>query len=106
MNARHPVRCLGLGEVLWDLLPGGKQLGGAPTNFAYHAHALGAKAGLLSRVGDDELGREILTRLRRLGLEMGGVTVDPKAPTSTVSVSLDPHGHATYVIHEDVAWDF
>jgi len=106
MSKRRPFRCLGLGEVLWDLLPGGRQLGGAPTNFTYHAHALGAKAGLLSRVGNDELGREILTRLTRLGVDTDGVTVDPEAPTGTVSVALDAQGHASYTIHEKVAWDF
>jgi fructokinase len=106
MSTRRPFRCLGLGEVLWDLLPGGRQLGGAPTNFTYHAHALGAKAGLLSRVGNDELGREILTRLTRLGVDTDGVTVDPHAPTGTVSVALDAQGHASYTIHEQVAWDF
>jgi fructokinase len=51
---------VGLGEVLWDLLPGGRQLGGAPANFTYHASALGADTRLVSRVGNDELGRETL----------------------------------------------
>ena len=74
---RRPV-VVGLGEVLWDLLPGGKQLGGASANFAYHAQMLGAESWLVSRVGDDPLGREILARLQALsedrimGVETGG----------------------------------
>ena len=55
---------VGIGEVLWDLLPAGKQLGGAPANFAFHAGQLGAEAYVVSRVGDDHLGREILRRRR------------------------------------------
>jgi len=95
---------LGVGEILWDLLPSGKQLGGAPANFAYHAHALGAEAWPLSRVGDDALGREILTRLGELDLPTEGVAVDAEAPTGTVSVQfLD--GQPSYTIHENVAWD-
>jgi fructokinase len=106
MNATKKFRCIGLGEVLWDLLPAGKQLGGAPANFAYHAHALGAEAWVVSRVGRDALGREILARLGALGLRTDGITVDPAAPTGTVSVALDPQGTPTFTIHENVAWDF
>jgi len=96
---------IGVGEVLWDLLPSGKQLGGAPANFAYHAHALGAEALVVSRVGDDVLGREILDRLHGLGLRTDGISVDPTAPTGTVSVALDAHGVPNFTIHEHVAWD-
>jgi fructokinase len=96
---------LGIGEILWDLLPGGRQLGGAPANFAYHAHTLGADAWPLSCVGDDALGREILTRLQELGLPSSGVSKDPQAPTGTVSVELLPDGQPSYIIHEHVAWD-
>jgi len=98
--------CVGVGEILWDLLPAGKQLGGAPANFAYHAHALRAEARVVSRVGADPLGREILDRLRTLGLPTDGITADPSAPTGTVSVALDARGTPTYTIHENVAWDF
>lgn len=96
---------LGLGEVLWDLLPAGKQLGGAPANFAYHAHALGADALVVSRVGDDALGREILERLRAWGLPTEGLGVAPSAPTGTVSVELSADGQPRFTIHENVAWD-
>ena len=99
------VRILAIGEILWDLLPSGKQLGGAPANFAYHAHALGATARVVSRVGDDPLGREILDRLRALGLPAGSVGVDPGAPSGTVSVEIAADGQPHFTIHEDVAWD-
>jgi fructokinase len=103
MSSRKLV--LGLGEILWDLLPAGKQLGGAPANFAYHAHALGAEAQIVSRVGNDALGREILEKLRGLGLATDAVTVDPAAPTGTVSVKLSGDGQPQFTIHEQVAWD-
>ena len=96
---------LGVGELLWDLLPSGKQLGGATANFAYHAHALGAEALTVSRVGRDALGREILERLGSLGLRTDGISTDPSAPTGTVDVALDPQGKPTFTIHENVAWD-
>jgi fructokinase len=97
---------IGVGELLWDLLPGGKQLGGAPANFAYHAQVLGAEALVISRVGQDGLGRTILDQLRVLGLRTDGITTDPVAPSGTVSIALDTHGKPTFTIHEKVAWDF
>jgi fructokinase len=99
------IHCLGIGEILWDLLPAGRQLGGAPANFAYHAHALGAEGIVVSRVGDDTLGLEVLERLRGLGLSTECVAVDPVAPTGTVSVELSAEGQPTFTIHEHVAWD-
>ena len=97
---------VGIGEILWDMLPGGRQLGGAPANFAYHAKVLGADACVVSRVGDDELGQEILHRLDALGLNRDFVEVDDEHPTGTVDVRLDGNGVHSYVIHEDVAWDW
>lgn len=105
MPANDRPLFIGLGEVLWDLLPAGKQLGGAPANFAYHAHALGAEAWVVSRVGNDTLGREILDRLRGFGLHTDGITTDPTVPTGTVTVALDARGTPTFTIHENVAWD-
>ncbi len=99
------LRCVGLGEVLWDRLPSGRQLGGAPANFAYHAAALGAEGRVVSRVGADEPGRDLLARLRGLGLPVDAIAVDPAAPTGTVSVAMTDGGHPQYTIHEGVAWD-
>lgn len=101
---RHCV--VGLGEILWDLLPGGKELGGAPANFAYHAQALGAKSKVISAVGADDLGYEIIDRLNRAKLDGTCISIDPDHPTGTVSVTLDSDGKPTYVIHAPVAWDF
>jgi len=103
MSERFSI--VGLGEVLWDMLPAGPQLGGAPANFTCHARALGADATLISRVGTDELGREIITRLNALGVSTNGIVVDAQRPTGTVGVELDA-GQPRYIIHENVAWDF
>ena len=105
MTSPRPL-ILALGEILWDLLPSGRHLGGAPANFAYHAAQLGARAVTVSAVGDDELGREILGRVRGLGLDASGIAVDARHPTGTVTVALEGGGQPSYTIHEDVAWDF
>jgi fructokinase len=104
MNS-HPDRLIGIGEVLWDLLPGGRQLGGAPANFAYHARALGADGRIISRVGRDANGGEIIARLEQLGVPTDCIEIDPTAPTGTVSVELSSDGQPHYKIHQDVAWD-
>jgi len=103
MNSRPLV--VGIGEILWDLLPTGRALGGAPANFAYHAGALGADAVIVSAVGDDEPGREILAALAGRGLDPGYVVTVAGAPTGTVGVTLDAEGVPRYVIQKDVAWD-
>ncbi len=97
---------VGLGEILWDMLPEGKQLGGAPANFAYHAQALGAQGVVVSCVGDDLPGKEISARLDQLGLTRDYIALDKEHPTGTVTVRLDKEGKPDYTIHENVAWDF
>lgn len=97
---------VGLGEVLWDLLPAGRKLGGAPANFAYHAQALGARGVVASCIGTDALGREVTESLERLGLTVAYVTRAADHPTGTVEVKLDERGHPSYTIIENVAWDF
>lgn len=96
----------GVGEILWDMLPSGKQLGGAPANFAYFAKALGAEAYMVSRVGGDRLGREILDKLGKLGFSRKYVAVDYAHPTGIVEVRLDKDGKPSYEIKRNVAWDF
>lgn len=98
-------RVIGIGEVLWDLLPGGPQLGGAPGNFAYHARLLGANARVISRVGNDRPGREILQRFAEMGITKDLVQVDQEAPTGAATVLLKSLGVPIFVIHENVAWD-
>ena len=94
---------VGIGEILWDMLPGGKALGGAPANFAYHAQRLGEEGWAVSAVGDDPLGAEILDLVAEKKLH-GIITVTDK-PTGTVLVELDERGVPAYNITEDVAWD-
>jgi fructokinase len=99
-------RVVGVGEVLWDLLLTGPQLGGAPANFAYHAHSLGAEAQVITRVGKDDHGREIIRRFHEMALPDTGVQVDETAPTGTAKVELSGDGLAHFIIQESVAWDF
>ncbi len=107
LGARHSKPLvIGVGELLWDLLPSGKQPGGAPANFAYHARELGAESLVVSRVGNDPLGREILSHLAELGLRTDGISTDPTAPTGAVVVSLDQQDKPAYTIQEPSAWDF
>jgi len=100
---KHVV--IGIGEILWDLLPEGKQLGGAPANFAYHAMALGAQSYIVSAVGCDDSGREILEHVLRVGLDPEYIAIDPKFPTGSVTVQVDAKGIPSFIIHEGVAWD-
>jgi fructokinase len=105
MTAKNHV-VVGLGEVLWDLLPGGKQLGGAPTNFAYITNLLGDNGVVASRVGADDLGREARQALEILGLRTANLQLDSAHPTGTVKVQLDAAGQPKFEISENVAWDF
>ena len=93
----------GLGEVLWDMLPGGRKLGGAPSNFAFHAGQFGLDALAVSAVGTDDLGAETLSERRSKGLDYIIPRVD--FPTGTVGVTLDEDGVPSYSITEGVAWD-
>jgi fructokinase len=105
MSQLKKYEIVGIGEILWDLLPSGKQLGGAPANFTCHAWALGAEARLVSRVGEDDLGREIIENWTARGMLTDTIAVDTERPTGTVSVELDAAGQPKYTIHERVAWD-
>lgn len=98
-------KIVGLGEVLWDLLPTGPELGGAPANFACHAYALGARARVITRVGKDRYGNEITRRFQDMKLAGVTVQVDETAPTGTVTVKLSGNGIPEFTIHENVAWD-
>ncbi|MFT5142070.1 MAG: fructokinase [Rhodothermales bacterium] len=94
-----------VGEVLWDSMPSSLFLGGAPYNVAYHLHQLGANTRLVSRVGDDVLGHEILRRLVTSGLETECVGMDRGLPTGFVRVDMGSHGIPTYDIVRPSAWD-
>ncbi len=97
---------VGLGELIWDLLPGGKQLGGAPNNFAYISHLLGNRSIVASRIGNDQLGNEALCRLTRTGIVTDYLQVDEEHPTGTVGVRVDDRGEAHFSMNEDSAWDY
>ncbi|HZP17201.1 MAG TPA: carbohydrate kinase [Terriglobales bacterium] len=103
---RHLPTVVGLGEILWDLLPSGRQLGGAPANVAYCAHLLGNRAVVASRVGDDEPGNEIRRRLRLAGIGDQFLQADPEHPTGTVPVQVDAAGVPQFQIAFPAAWDF
>ena len=94
---------VGIGEILWDMLPSGKALGGAPANFAYHATRLGEEGWAVSAIGPDALGREIMDIVTEKRLK-NIISLTDK-PTGTVQVELDAKGVPTYTIMEGVAWD-
>jgi len=97
------VSCFG--EVLWDCFPDGKRVGGAPLNVCVRLNSLGIKASMISAVGDDLLGHELLTFIDELGVNRDCIAVNKIENTSTVQVSLDKNGSATYDIVADTAWD-
>ena len=94
----------GIGELLWDVLPSGKQMGGAPCNFAFHAMQAGCDCFAVSAIGKDESGIELKDNLHKLGLSNQYVQ-ENEFPTSTVTVKLDENGLPDFTIHENVAWD-
>ena len=100
MKAKYIV---GLGEVLWDILPSGRKLGGAPANFAYHVSQFGLPGCVVSAVGRDDLGLEIVEKLDLKNIESTIATDD--RPTGTVEVTVDTAGIPSYDIRPDVAWD-
>ena len=99
------MKLAGIGELLWDMLPGGRQLGGAPANFAHHAHQMGAETAVVSAVGDDLLGAEILELLARRGISTEAVAIHPTLPTGKVLVEIAADGQPCFTILESVAWD-
>ncbi len=99
-----PPCIVGLGEILWDILPSGTFLGGAPANFAFHANQLGANGLVVSAVGNDDRGDGIICQLEQLGLAKNGLR-RVEHPTGTVTVST-VDGQPSYTIHTGVAWDF
>ncbi len=94
---------VGMGEALWDVLPEGKKIGGAPANFAYHVSQLGLPSCVVSAVGDDALGNEIIDNFTEKGLTQ--LIEKVPYPTGTVQVEIDQAGVPQYEIKENVAWD-
>ncbi|RMG49794.1 MAG: carbohydrate kinase, partial [Acidobacteria bacterium] len=106
MNAPRQYTIVGLGEVLWDIFPDGKQLGGAPANFAAMVTALGDRGVIASRVGEDALGEQAINRWRERGVEVSFIQRDSRHGTGTVDVAIDDRGQPEFDITEDVAWDY
>lgn len=94
---------VGMGEALWDVLPEGKKIGGAPANFAYHVSQFGLTSCVVSAVGADALGKEIQENLTSKGLNH--LIAEVPYPTGTVQVEIDQAGVPQYEIKENVAWD-
>ena len=94
---------VGMGEALWDVLPEGKKIGGAPANFAYHVSQFGLPSCVVSAVGDDALGNEIIENFTSKGLNH--LIEKVPYPTGTVQVEIDQAGIPQYEIKENVAWD-
>src|ERR1700685_2456920 len=102
---KEPHLILGIGELLWDIVPDGMRLGGAPANFAVMAGRLGNDAAILSGICRDDFGRQAVERLEPMPVETSFLRVDPFHETGRVTVSLE-NGEPRYTIHEPAAWDF
>ncbi len=101
---KEPHLILGIGELLWDILPEGPRLGGAPANFSVMAGRLGNHAAILSRIGRDNLGREAVHLLDPLPADTSHLQIDPVHETGRVTVSFSD-GQPEYTIHQPAAWD-
>ena len=99
----YKVICFG--EILWDCFKDGKKAGGAPMNVALHLHKQGINSKLISAVGNDIDGKELVNYLKENGLNTGLIQVNDELPTGVVEVHLDKKNQATYTIVEPVAWD-
>jgi len=97
---------VGIGELLWDIFPDGRELGGAPANFAYHFNALGGEGLIVSCLGPDRSGDEILKRLDTLSLTRKYITVDAEHLTGTVAINIGVEGEPSFTIHGNAAWDY
>jgi fructokinase len=106
LNTQQTPYIVCFGEVLWDVYPDGKKLGGAPFNVAAHATQLGLKAHMISRVGKDALGEEIIQAIKAHSISPGYTVMDENFETGVVNVLLDQQGKPTYDIKQPAAWDF
>lgn len=100
-----PKKIAAFGELLWDFLPSGKVLGGAPANFIYRINSFGDTGTLLSKVGNDKAGKDIREALKNLAVSGENIQTDYEFPTGSVKVKVDEQGNADYNILTDVAYD-
>jgi len=106
MTNQQRKRIVALGEILWDLIGEEMHVGGAPFNFAFHASQFGHEAWIVSRVGNDLPGRELLQAVEQMGLSTQHIQMDLARPTGTVEVTVNLFGEPTFKIVENVAWDY
>lgn len=104
-NSKKELSIVCFGEVLFDVFPTHKKIGGAPLNVALRLASLGAKAQIISRVGNDEIGREILDYIKKNGVSINSIQTDETLSTGEVLVQLNDKGSASYTINYPVAWD-
>jgi fructokinase len=103
VNKNSYIVCFG--EVLWDIFPEGSRAGGAPFNVAYNVHKMGTDVKMLSKIGNDELGKKLTDQIKSWGITTDYIQIDENYPTSTVVAKIDEHNEATYDIVNNVAWD-
>lgn len=104
---RNKIKIACFGEVLWDVFPGGqRRAGGAPFNVAYHLYKMGIDVQMISSVGKDELGYELLDKIKNWHIPTDGIQLSDSHPTSVVIAAVDENNEAHYEIVENVAWDF
>lgn len=94
------------GEVLWDIFPSGSRAGGAPFNVAYNLFKMGIDTKMLSRIGNDQLGHQLLNQIEDWGITTDFIQIDQEKATGTVLADFDEHGEAKYDIVQEVAWDY
>jgi len=102
----NPTKIMGIGELLWDLLPDGRHIGGAPANVTFHTTLLGHQSIIVSRVGSDSAGTSLCAGLTELGLSQHFIQTDQTHPTGTIQVILDQAARPTFDVTDDVAWDY
>lgn len=105
-SARSRLKVLGVGEVLWDVFPDERRIGGAPFNFAYFCSRLGADASVVSRVGDDPSGQALLKAIGDMGVDVSLIQIDPDKPTGEIRVEVGEGGVPKFECQDDAAWDY
>lgn len=105
MNIKNNKYAVCFGEILWDIFPTGERAGGAPFNVAYNLDKMGLDVQMISKIGNDDLGNELISQLKKWNIPTDFIQVDDEKPTGTVIATFDEHGEAHYDIINDVAWD-
>jgi len=105
MNTFNNNYAVCFGEILWDIFPAGSRAGGAPFNVAYNLDKMGLKVQMISKIGNDQLGNELLKQLKKWDISTDYIQIDKQKPTGTVLANFDEQGEAHYDIVNNVAWD-